>query len=273
MNSTSRSEPDSLIFLKLGGSLITDKHTPRTPRQAIIDQIAGEIADSLQKYPGLRVLLGHGSGSFGHTSGRKHGTRNGVQTKDQWVGFAEVWHDAARLNQIVMEALIQAGIPTIAFPPSSGITAENQKILSWDISPIRGAIDNQILPVIFGDVVFDEAIGGTILSTEDLFFHLAAELVPNRILLAGNDPGVWEDYPDCTRLIPTITPADLPGLEGKLGDSRAPDVTGGMEAKVKGMLRLAEQHPALEILVFSGEEPGAISAALSGGSHGTILHS
>ena len=273
MNSNNQTDPNALTFLKLGGSLITDKHSPRTPRQAIIDQIAGEIAVSLRKDPDLRILLGHGSGSFGHTSGKKYRTRNGVHTKDQWIGFAEVWHDAARLNQIVMEALICAGIPTIAFPPSSGVTAENQQIISWDTSPIRSAIDNGLLPVVFGDVVFDLSIGGTILSTEDLFYHLAAELSPNRILLAGNDPGVWEDYPTCTRIIPKITPSDLPRLKDILGDSNAPDVTGGMETKVKGMLLLAEKQPALEILIFSGEEPGAIAGALSGDSQGTIIRS
>ena len=226
---------------------------------------------SLEKDPDLRILLGHGSGSFGHTSGKKFGTRDGVQTKDEWIGFAEVWHDAARLNQIVVDALIQAGIPTMVFPPSSGVTAKNQTIQSWDLSPIKGAIENQLLPVVFGDVVFDESIGGTILSTEDLFAHLAAELTPSRILLAGNDPGVWEDYPDCTTLIPKISPTDLPNLEGKLRDSNAPDVTGGMETKVKKMLQLVEEYPALEILIFSGEEPGATAAALAGESHGTII--
>jgi isopentenyl phosphate kinase len=272
MNSTSNAETNSLIFLKLGGSLITDKHSPRTPRQAIIDRIVEEIAIALKNNPDLRILLGHGSGSFGHTSGKKHGTRNGVKTKDEWIGFAEVWHDAARLNQIVLEALIQAEIPSIVFPPSSAITTKDQTIITWDISPIKKAIDSKLLPVVFGDVVFDKSIGGTILSTEDLFVHLAAELAPNRILLAGIDPGVCEDYPDCNSVIPRITPADLPGLEGKLSDSDAPDVTGGMEAKVKQMLQLVEKNPTLEILIFSGEEPGVTAAAISGESPGTILH-
>ena len=271
MNSNSQPDQNSLIFLKLGGSLITDKHTPRTPRQDIIDRIAGEIASSLQNNPDLRILLGHGSGSFGHTSGKKYGTRNGVQSNDEWMGFTEVWHDAARLNQIVVDALIRVGIPTIVFPPSSGVTAKNQRVSSWDIFPIKNAIKNSLLPIVYGDVVFDETIGGTILSTEELFLHLAAELTPDRILLAGNDPGVWEDYPDCNHLIPKITPSDLPNLEGKLGDSNAPDVTGGMEAKVKQMLQLVDKNPTLEILIFSGEEPGSIAAVLSGESRGTIL--
>jgi isopentenyl phosphate kinase len=273
MNSSSNTDPNSLIFLKLGGSLITDKQTPRTHRQAIIDRLVEEIGIARQNNPDLRILLGHGSGSFGHSSGIKYGTRDGVQTKEEWIGFAEVWHDAACLNQIVTETLIRAGIPVIVFPPSSAITTSNRSIISWDITPIENAINRNLVPVVFGDVVFDQSIGGTILSTEDLFVYLAAELTPARILLAGRDPGVWEDYPECTSVLPRITPSDLPGLEGKLGDSSAPDVTGGMASKVKQMLQLVEKNPGLKILIFSGEEPGVTSEVISGESHGTILHS
>ena len=37
--------------------------------------------------------------------------------------------------------------------------------------------------MIYGDVVFDRLLGGTILSTEDLFAHLAAHLQPARLLV------------------------------------------------------------------------------------------
>lgn len=55
------------------------------------------------------------------------------------------------------------------------------------------ALANGILPVVYGDVVFDEVRGGTILSTEDLFQHLAHQLHPERVLLAGLEAGVWAD--------------------------------------------------------------------------------
>ncbi len=108
---------------------------------------------------------------------------------------------------------------------------------------------------------------------EDLFFHLALQFKPERILLAGKDPGVWEDYPDCTSLIKEITPADLPTLQKIIRQSGAPDVTGGMEAKVKKMLQLSDKLPALETVIFSGEDPGRVQSVLGGDTIGTILHS
>ena len=66
-------------FLKLGGSLITDKDTAHTPRIDVIDRIAGEIKKYLVEHPQDSLLLGHGSGSFGHVPAAKYGTREGVE--------------------------------------------------------------------------------------------------------------------------------------------------------------------------------------------------
>ena len=83
------------------------------------------------------------------------------------------------------------------------------KLPCGNLAPLKSALANKLLPVIHGDVVFDEARGGTILSTEDLFTHLAHQLHPKRILLAGLEAGVWEDFPARTHLIEEITPRVL----------------------------------------------------------------
>jgi len=263
----------SLKFLKLGGSLITDKNRPQTPRLEALARLSGEIASALEQDPGLRLVLGHGSGSFGHVAGKRHGTRQGVHTSQGWLGFAEVWRDAATLNRIVMESLHAAGLPAISFPPSASVTSQDGKIAAWDLRPIRSALQAGLLPVVYGDVVFDTVRGGTILSTEDLFDHLARQLDPDRLLLAGIEAGVWADFPACTELVPEITPANVDQVARALGGSVATDVTGGMASKVREMLALVEAMPSLEVLIFSGEKPGHVQAALSGGPVGTAVRS
>lgn len=263
----------SLVFLKLGGSLITDKHTPRTPKLDIIERISNEIAVSLKENPELRIILGHGSGSFGHYSAKKHGTRNGVRSEEDWLGFTEVWHDASSLNRIVMNSLQDAGVPAICFPPSGNLISQNKEVISWNLAPIISALENDLVPVIYGDVVFDRSLGGTILSTEDLFVYLALNFNPGRILLAGREPGVWEDYPDNKSILAEITPADLASFEKSIKNSGAPDVTGGMESKVKQMIQLAIQRPSVRTLIFSGEKPGLIQSVLAGETSGTVIYS
>jgi isopentenyl phosphate kinase len=261
----------NLTFLKLGGSLITDKSRQRTARQDIIDRIAFEIAASQKINPGLRLVLGHGSGSFGHIPAHQHQTRLGVTALDQWHGFAEVWHEARLLNQIMLESLYKAGLPVLAFPPSACAITSLGKVVGWDVEALQAALTAHLIPVVNGDVVFDRSIGGTILSTEDVFSYLARQLKPKRILLAGIEPGVWADFPARTRLIPDITPADKDTIAANVSGSAAVDVTGGMADKVHSMLTLIGEIKHLEVMIFSGEGEGQIERALGGASFGTVI--
>ena len=260
-----------LYFLKLGGSLITNKNKPYTPRRRVISRLATEMAEARRLNPDLQLVIGHGSGSFGHIAGNKYHTRQGVHSPDEWLGFSEVWQAARALNQIVAETLYHAGLPVIAFPPSAAVLSQNGQISRWDIQPIRAALTAGLIPLVNGDVVFDSLLGGTIQSTEDLFSYLARQLWPQRILLAGLEKGVWRDYPVCKQLIARITPQSYSGLAASLGGSSAIDVTGGMEQKVNHMLTLVEQLPGTQALIFSGIRPGQVCQALLGGLPGTLI--
>ncbi|HNT75017.1 MAG TPA: uridylate kinase, partial [Anaerolineae bacterium] len=78
---------EKLVFVKLGGSLITDKRERATLRSGVLPRMAHELREALTASPDLRVLLGHGSGSFGHWEAKRYGTRQGVTTTEQWRGF------------------------------------------------------------------------------------------------------------------------------------------------------------------------------------------
>lgn len=265
------SDSDKLIFIKFGGSLITDKHTPRTAHREVIRKLADELSAGLVRNPGMKVLIGHGSGSFGHVSAAKYGTRDGVTTTKDWQGFLEVWRDARELNNIVIEEFTAADLPVISLSPSATTLADDGRVAGYSLGAIQHALKNGLIPVIHGDVVFDQTRGGTILSTEELFVHLALELRPQRILLAGQEPGVWADFPVCSALVSLITPTTLAEIEGKLRGSAAVDVTGGMYQKVVTMLDLVRKVDGLEVLIFSGEDVGDLAAALDGEEAGTLI--
>ncbi len=261
-----------LYFLKLGGSLITDKNQPHTVRVETLKRAVQEIADALSLRHDLQILIGHGSGSFGHVPAERHGTRQGVSSAEGWWGFVEVFREARALNQLVLESLLEAGLPVVAFPPSAAVIAAGGKVQTWDLQPLKAALVTGLIPLINGDVIFDTRVGGTILSTEELFAHLALILKPQRILLAGIEAGVWQDYPNNKQLVETITPASFDPQSSALTGASAIDVTGGMRKKVEIMLGLVRQMPELEGLIFSGEEPGLIYQALLGDLPGTAIH-
>lgn len=260
-----------LTFLKLGGSLITDKETPLTARTKTIQRITAEVASALKQDPSLQLIIGHGSGSFGHAVASQHQTQSGGEGERYWQGFAEVWAAARALNEIVIHHLVQAGLPVIAFPPSAGVTAASRKITHWDKHPFASALSHNLIPVVQGDVVFDTVLGGSILSTEEVFLHLADNFKPGRVLLAGLDKGVYNNPEQPSTIIPCISPSTINEVFPALSSAKAADVTGGMLSKVQLMLSLVQTHPDLTIQVFSGEQPGNIQKALAGGVLGTLI--
>jgi isopentenyl phosphate kinase len=261
----------TLYFLKLGGSLITEKDRAHTPRPLVLSRLAAEILTALEQKPDRQILLGHGSGSFGHVPAKEFATRQGVRTEAQWRGFIDVWRQAGELNELVIHAMHQVGLPAITFSPSAALFTEGGQVISWNLQPVEAALKAGLLPVIHGDVAFDNQLGGTILSTEDLFNDLADHLKPSRILLAGIERGVWLDYPRCTRLAHEITPNNYQEISASLQGSSSPDVTGGMLTKVESSLALISRLPGLEVSIFSGEEPGNVQRALNSETLGTII--
>ncbi len=248
-----------LIFLKLGGSLLTDKTVAEALRAETLHRLAAEIAAARAADPQLRLVLGHGSGSFGHVAAARHGTRAGVNGPAQWAGFAEVADAAARLNRHVIAALLAAGVPAVGLPPSASASVTNGQIRDLAITPVESALVAGLVPVVFGDVAFDAARGGTIVSTEEVMDYLAARLRPAWFLLAGETEGVLDGAGE---VIPLITAITLPAFLPALGGSRGTDVTGGMAAKVATMVALVEANPGLNIRIFSGLQPGLLTQLL-----------
>ncbi len=248
-----------LTFIKLGGSLITDKRESQHFHAEVMRRVAGEIAAGIQ--PGSQLLIGHGSGSFGHVAAQKYGTMTGVHSPEQWRGFAEVATIARRLNTLVVESLHEAGLPVFAFQPSSSASCVNGKLVHMEVEPIHSALDRDLVPLVYGDVAFDTQRGGTIISTETIFDYLAERLHPSRIMLLGDVEGVFNTEHS---IIPRITSRNLSAIETALGGSHGTDVTGGMASKVRQMVNLAQRVPGLEIRIFGGTMPGQIEAALLG---------
>lgn len=243
---------NDLIMIKWGGSLITEKDKPFTPRLDIIQSLAKQIKKIIEIKPALKIILGHGSGSFGHAVASKYQTRIGVKTEKDWNGFSQVWHAARSLNVIVTQALHDQGLPAVTFSPSSFISSSNGKGFEFFRFPLERALSSNILPVIHGDVIFDHLLGGTILSTEDIFLFLSDYYHPKKILLAGIEDYIWADFPDKSIPIKSITARNFDDLKKVIGKSSSVDVTGGMIEKVKLMMDLVRKYPTTKISIFSG---------------------
>ena len=249
--------------------MIPDKGQAETPRLDVLARLAQEIAEARSQQPEMRLLLGHGSGSFGHPMAAQHGTRAGAHTPEEWRGFQQVWWTAHRLHRLVLDALLQSGAPAISFPPSSHALCEGGELIQLATEPLTRALEAGLLPVTQGDVAFDRRWGATIVSTEQIMSHLARLLRPARVLLAGAEQGVYARFPATGEPMQELRDGDLAGLS--IGGAAEADVTGGMADKVAWGLRLAAELPGTEVRIFSGAVAGNIRAALEGAPLGTRI--
>jgi isopentenyl phosphate kinase len=263
---TNENPLSSSLYLKLGGSLITDKRRPETARLDVIDRVAAEIAAARKQMPGLRLIIGHGSGSFGHMAGKRYRTRAGVWTEADWYGFAVVADAAARLNRIVTAALLAANIPAWTIQPSVPMRCTDGVVSAGPESTVSAALSRGLTPVVHGDVALDSIRGGTIASTEEIFDWLTYSVPVSRLILLGEVDGIYSadptSDPNATR-IRHITPETVDSLQARLGHSHGVDVTGGMAAKVAQSIGMVKRHPGMEIVVCSGSIPGNVLRILT----------
>lgn len=267
---------NELVFCKLGGSVITDKRHAFAARPRMMSRLAGEIRSASQDDPGLGLVLGHGSGSFGHVVAARYAVHQGIGDGEDWWGFAETAAVAARLNQLVTDSLIEAGNPVMSIQPSASARCRSGTLDWIETRPILEALRRKLVPLVYGDVAFDVDQGCTIVSTEAIFVYLAAELHPTRIVLVGEVDGVYDRDPladPSAHQIALITPHTYPEIQARLGDSHAVDVTGGMLNKVSEMVQLVADGHTRQVHLISGQRKGALLRALLGKSTagGTLI--
>jgi isopentenyl phosphate kinase len=252
-----------LLLIKLGGSLITDKRRAGTARPGVIARLAAELAAGLPaaRSRGLAVVVGHGSGSYGHVAAAEHRVAAGL-TGDptQLAGVAETQAKAAELHWRVTAALRQSGLPAWSFAPSSALVAEAGRPVGFAAEPLARALEAGLLPVTYGDVVADRARGVAIASTETVFEALVGALPGHgwragEALWLGETAGVLDEGGG---LLAEIAASGHPAA----GAAEGTDVTGGMAHRVEAALRLADA--GVRSVIADGRVRGLLERWLRG---------
>lgn len=245
------------VLVKLGGSLITEKTDPRgAVRREVIARLAAEIGSAAPRMA-ERLVLGHGSGSFGHVAAREHGIAEGLRSPAQLPGISRTQERAAALHREVLKALAAAGLASYSIAPSSCMVFAAGRPAELFDEPLRLALDARLLPVVYGDVVLDREQGVAICSTERMLEALAGRLSVRRVLWLGETDGVYDKE---GRTLPRIS--SLEGL--RFASPAGTDVTGGMRHRVETALALARQ--GVTSVIFNGLTPGLLERALLGES-------
>jgi isopentenyl phosphate kinase len=232
----------------------------------VIARLAAEIARAAQGFP-FHLVVGHGSGSFGHVAAQEAGIATGLRSPEQLPGVSRTQERAAALHRIVIEVLIEAGALPFSLAPSSCLVADAGRPAAFAAEPLLLALDRGLLPVLYGDVVTDRSWGISICSTERLFEALAGTLreqgrTIRRALWLGETDGLYDAE---GRTVPRISAGDLDALDhaaAAIGAPAGTDVTGGMLHRVEAALALARL--GIPSRLANGLVPGLLERALRG---------
>lgn len=254
----------NIILVKLGGSIISDKNVPYKAREGVIRRLAKEL-----KVDGKNIVLAHGSGSFGHTSATKYGGKKGYKSKE---GIAKVARDAREINKIVMDILVEEKIPAVSFSAMSMILTKAGTINESFFHPIIVAINQGLIPVFYGDVIWDTKWKSTIYSGEKILSEISIYLSKKgfkivKIIQVGETNGV---YDLSKKTIPTITKKTWPDIKKFVFKVKTKDVTGGMLHKIENALEMTGL--GIETLIINGMVKKELSKSLlNKKTKGTII--
>ena len=275
-----RREP--LLLIKWGGGLLTDKRDSESLDQDRLDRLSRELVDGCGT-SGVKVVLGHGSGSFGHWSAKDSFLSapepiQGPLQDNQLTAIARTADAAGRLHRCVVKSLLAAGGLPFSWLPSSAV-AENgrdQRRLDQgsqekkdvevvlNARPVSEALARGLLPVTMGDVVLSGEVGANIWSTERVLETLAEALPKEdcrveRVLWLGNTNGILDGSGDRIDVIDRRRAANAADY---IGGSDGVDVTGGMRLRFETCRRLAAS--GIESWILDGREAKVLESALQG---------
>lgn len=217
-----------MIIVKLGGSLITDKAKPLVAREDVIRRVCEELKTA---YPNM--IITHGTGSFGHPLALRYRIHKGFHGKEEErIGISETKYWVNNLTQMVLRALLDAGIPAFPFHPSSLGVMEDGKFVEFNFEPIRGYLKMGIIPVIPADGPYDRKKGALIASGDYLAEVLAREFKPSMVIFAMDEDGIMFEG----NVIRELTLKQLEEFLEKIQVGE--DATGGLKGKLKHVVNI-----------------------------------
>ncbi len=251
----------SLVILKIGGSVITDKGSVSSARKDEIDRISGEIASFISDSDSSLIIV-HGAGSFGHPQALKYRLNEGFDAEGVYLTHASV----KTLNSMVVDSLNRAGAHALPVHPLSSCLLENGKLVEFQLSQVKLMLERGIIPVIHGDVVMDRIRGASVLSGDRIIPYIAPALNATKIGAGSDVDGVLDDR---DIVIKKITPLSFVDMKKSIKGSGSTDVTGGMLGKVSELLELAGK--GISSRIFNATKKGMVSRFLYGEDVGTLI--
>ena len=244
-----------MILIKLGGSIITNKEKPLSPRRKTIDSIAKSLKKNSEP-----IIIVHGGGSYGHYWSVKYDMHT-KEKKYDLRGVAIIKNSMIELNKIILDSLLKNKLSPYCLPPTDFMSGN--KPISKKVKEIEKIAKSGMIPVTYGDALWFGQNKTFILSGDKIMTHIAKILKPRLTIFALNEDGVYSDLKS-KKLI-----YELKGERPSISENKM-DVTGGMTRKIEEASKIAKM--GMNVFFVNGNKPERIVKAVKNSKfEGTVF--
>jgi len=272
LNTEDKQNASDLVVVKIGGSAITNKSGYMEVNKDAISVISKAIADA-RKRKNFKLVIVHGVGSFGHAPVTKYDINNGISSKKDFMGMAITHNSVSKLSTIVCDSLIENNLPAVMMAPISIIEQKSKQITSFHGTQVFNLFDEGFIPVLYGDMVYDSQLKGSVISGDVIVPYIAKKLGTGKLVYVSNVDGVFTGNPFINAGAKMIEEINLKNIESVfqcLSGSNSTDVTGGMKGKIKRILEYFDS--GLDMHVINGSHPKRLEDVLvTGRAYGTHI--
>ncbi len=230
-----------LYILKLGGSVITHKDRVEASagdsiRNLLVKKIARTLRKAIKKND-FQLILIHGAGSPGHQLAHKYKLKDGTKSDNKKLkGSVLLQNVNQKFDNAILKIFINNGINITPIHTASVIIQKNKKITEFYAGTLKKALENNCIPILYGEMVFDKALGMTVCSGDTIAAYLAKKLKIRKIFFASDIDGIFTKDPHSHKDAKLIEKIDLKNIEKdiKLTQSHNIDVSDGLRGKIRG---------------------------------------
>lgn len=259
------------IIIKLGGSLITHKHSGRPVlRLDIVRKLAHELVRLRRSGHLGQCIILHGASSFGHPLVFSHRLNDRRLSHRAIPMVSQTIQSVNSLTMLITKQLLSAGLPVIALQTTSLVTGnENQwKFLGQKV--LQQILLSGGIPLLSGQMVVSDNGRSVVLSADKLAIILAELLPTTRIIFCTDVDGVYAHFPPYANELPIehIDRYELGKfIRSQTIQKKSTDVTGAMIGKLQAIAAL--HHGT--VIIVNGFRANRLVSACSSHPHGTVI--
>ena len=260
---------EKVYILKIGGSVATQKNRKKLfLRRDVLEKIAKNICKWKRGNPDIKLIIIHGAGGAGHYLAKKYKLTEGVDSDKNKIKGAILSRLAnQQLDLRIFDIFSKAGLDIIPVHSGSAIIQKNKQIEYFDMKFVRQALENNYIPMLYGEMVFDYNLNMSICSGDSIAAFLADKLKAEKVFFATDVDGVFDKDPHIhknAKLVKEIKLKEVFSPNISLGKSHSQDVTDGLRGKLRSFKDFSTVPSLEEIIVFNGNKHGKYADIMSG---------